>query len=66
MGKVPDISVVIPYKTLQELLESAQMVNELRQELQFRDQQILALRKQMSEVIDVIGQIRQELRSYQD
>ena len=66
MGKIPDLSVVIPYTKLQELLECAQMVNELHHELAFRDQQILALRKQLSEVIDVIGQIRQELRSYHD
>lgn len=66
MGKVPDLSVVIPYKTLQDLLECAQTVGELRNELQFRDQQILSLRKQLSEIVDVIGQIRQELRSYHD
>lgn len=66
MGKVPDLSVVIPYKTFQELLESVQAVKDLQEEIDFRDQQILALRRQVSEIIDVIGQIRTELRSYHD
>ena len=66
MGNVPDLGVVIPYKTLQELLECAHAVSELQQEIAFRDQQILALRKQLSEVVEVIGQIRQELRNYHD
>lgn len=66
MAKLPDIQVVLPYKTLVELLESAQAVSELRQTLEFRDQQLLAVRKQLTEVFEAIGEIRQELRSYHD
>lgn len=66
MAKLPDIQVVLPYKTLVELLESAQAVSELRQTLELRDQQLLAMRKQLTEVFEVIGEIRQELRSYHD
>lgn len=66
MASIPDLQVVLPYKTLVELLESAQAVSELRQTLELRDQQLLAMRKQLSEVFEVIGEIRQELRSYHD
>lgn len=66
MAKLPDIQVVLPYKTLVELLESAQAVSELKQALEFRDQQLLAMRKQLTEVFEVIGEIRTELRSYHD
>lgn len=66
MAKLPDIQVVLPYKTLVELLESAQAVSELRQTLEFRDQQLLAVRKQLTEVFEAIGEIRQEIRSYHD
>ena len=66
MAKIPDLQVVLPYKTLVELLESAQAVSELRQTLDLRDQQIAAMRNQLTEVFDVIGEIRSELRSYHD
>lgn len=66
MANIPDLQVVLPYKTLVELLESAQAVSELRQTLELRDQQLLAMRKQLTEVFEVIGEIRRELRSYHD
>lgn len=62
MPKLPDLQVVIPYKTLLELLESAKAVSDLRKEIKIRDDQILALRNQLSEVFDVIGQLREEIR----
>lgn len=66
MGKLPELSVVIPYKTLQELLDAAASVADLKQTIELRDQQILAMRKQLSEVFEVIGEIKRELRSYHD
>lgn len=63
MPKLPDLQVVIPYKTLLELLEAAQSVAELKKQIELRDQQILAMRKQLSEVFDVIGELRQEIRN---
>lgn len=59
MAKLPDIQVVLPYKTLVELLESAQAVSELRQTMELRDQQLFAVRKQLTEVFEVIGEIRE-------
>lgn len=66
MGKLPDLQVVIPYRTLLELLDAAQSVSELKKTIELRDQQIHAMRGQLSEVFEVIGEIRRELRSYQD
>lgn len=66
MPKLPDVQVIIPYKTLQELLGAAQAAADFEKELERRDEQLAALRRQLGEVFDVIGQIRSELRSYHD
>ena len=66
MAKIPDLQVVLPYKTLVDLLESAQAVKDLQGEISFRDQQIHALRRQISEIVECIGDIRAELRTYHD
>lgn len=63
MAKLPDLQVVIPYKTLCELLNAAGAVTELQKVIELRDQQILAMRQQLAEVFDVIGQLRQEIRN---
>ena len=62
----PDVQVLIPYTTLQELLGAAHAAADFEKELEVRDQQIAALRGQLGEIFDVIGQIRTELRSYHD
>lgn len=58
----PEIQVIMPYETLQELLSVAHSVEDLKQEIEHRDQQIAALRGQMVDVFDVIGQLREEIR----
>jgi len=58
----PDIQVMIPYTTLQDLLTVAHSAAEFEQELEIRDKQIAALRGQLGEVFDVIGQLREEIR----
>lgn len=66
MADLPDLQVVLPYKTLMELLESAQAVSALSQTVAFQQQQILAIRNQLSEVFEVIGDIKSELRTFHD
>lgn len=66
MSKLPDVQVIIPYKTLQELLGAAQAAASFEKELELRDRKIAALRGQLGEILDVIGEIREELRSYHD
>lgn len=66
MAKVPDLQVVLPYKTLVELLEAAQSVSTLNRTVEFQQQQILAIRNQLSEVFEVIGDIKSELRTFHD
>lgn len=62
----PNVGVIIPYNTLQQLLSCAAAAEHFEAELEIRDSQILALRRQLGEVFDVIGEIRTELRSYHD
>ena len=65
MAKLPELQVVLPYKTLLELLEAAEAVTELKEVIALRDQQILAMRKQLGEVFDVIGELRREIAGIQ-
>ena len=58
----PQMQIIIPYQTFYELLECAQAVDKLEREIKFRDEQILALRKQLVEVFDVIHDLREEIR----
>lgn len=62
MPKLPELQVVIPYKTLTELLSAVQAVPELKKQLDIRDKQIDALRSQLVEVCDLIGVLRDEIR----
>lgn len=63
MAKLPELQVLIPYKTLQELLGAVEAVPQLLKELKRRDDQIAALRSQLTEVFDVIRDLRNEIRN---
>lgn len=54
MASKPDeqLQVLIPYKTLCQLLDAPQQVVELRDELKSTNRQLAALRGQLLEVID--------------
>lgn len=64
MAKLPELQVVIPYKTLTELLSAAEDVPKLKKDLAFRDQQIAALRSQLTEVFETIRDLREEMQRY--
>lgn len=66
MAKLPEFQVLLPYSTLMQLLDAIQIVPVLRKEIEYRDQQIAAMRSQMTEVFEVIGKIQDELRTYHD
>lgn len=66
MAKLPEFQVLLPYPTLMQLLDAIQIVPVLRKEIEYRDQQIAAMRSQMTEVFEVIGKIQDELRTYHD
>lgn len=59
----PEVQVLIPYDRLQELLGAAHSVEELQDEIKRRDEQIAALRGQLGEVFEVIGEIRRDIRN---
>lgn len=61
-----DIQVILPYTELYKLLEASGAAVEYAKELQRRDTQISAIRGQLIEIMDAIGAIRRELRSYHD
>ena len=48
------LNVVIPYKTLCELLEASRQLQEVYKELKSTNRQVAALRGQLLEVIDKI------------
>lgn len=48
------LNVVIPYKTLCELLEASRQLQEVYKELKSSNRQVAALRGQLLEVIDKI------------
>lgn len=48
------LQVLIPYKTLSQLLEAPKQVEELRKDLKSTQRQLAALRGQMYEVIEKI------------
>lgn len=60
--KVPELQVVLPYKTLMELLEASQAVDELRNENKRLHDLYDGMRGQMLEIMDVIGDLREEIR----
>lgn len=51
--KLPDVQVLIPYKTLQELLMAAAAAEENKKEILFLRDQISALRLQFTELMEV-------------
>ncbi len=57
--KLPDVQVLIPYKTLQELLFAAAAAEENKKEIVFLREQLSALRFQFTELMEVF-------REYQD
>ena len=58
-NKLPDVQVLIPYKTLQELLMAAAAAEENKKEIVFLRDQLSALRFQFTELMEVF-------REYQD
>lgn len=60
--KVPELQVVLPYKTLMELLEASQALDELRKENKHFRELIDAQRTQMIEIMDAIGALREEIK----
>lgn len=62
MAKIPDLQVVLPYKTLLELLDAASSVTELKKQIEIRDKQIDALRRQFIELMDVVQDLREEIK----
>lgn len=51
--KLPDVQVLIPYKTLQELLMAAAVAEENKKEILFLREQFSALRFQFTELMEV-------------
>lgn len=51
--KLPEIQVLIPYKTLQELLMAAAAAEENKKEIVFLREQLSALRFQFTELMEV-------------
>lgn len=51
--KLPDVQVLIPYKTLQELLYAAAAAEENKKEIVFLREQLSALRFQFTELMEV-------------
>lgn len=60
MGKIPELQVVIPYKTFVELLKASEDVPELIKENKRLTEQLTALRIQFTELLEAFG----ELKSY--
>lgn len=58
---LPEPQVIIPYKTLCELLETAQEVKSLRAEVKKLSQQVGAMRIIQGECIEKIGELRKQL-----
>lgn len=58
MAKQPDLQVLIPYKTLCELLEVAQEVPKLRKEFKQLIKQQDALRTEVFQLKEAFGDLR--------
>lgn len=58
MGKQPDFQVLIPYKTLCELLEASKEVIKLRSDVQRLTVQQDRLRSQFIELMDAFGDLK--------
>ena len=57
----PEPQVIIPYKTLCELLEAGKEVKQLRAEVKRLSQQAGAMRIIQGECIEKIGELRKQL-----
>lgn len=57
----PEPQVIIPYKTLCELLEAGQEVKQLRAEVKRLSQQVGAMRIILGECIEKIGELKKLL-----
>lgn len=60
-NKFPDLQVVLPYKTLLELLEASQAVDSLRKDNERLSVQMAALRSQFTELMTLVGDLRKEI-----
>ena len=60
-NKFPDLHVVLPYKTLLELLEASQAVVSLRKYNDRLSAQMAALRSQLTEFMTLVGDLRKEI-----
>lgn len=60
-NKLPDLQVVLPYKTLLELLEASQAVESLRKDNERLSAQMAALRSQFTELMTLVGDLRKEI-----
>ena len=58
---LPEPQVIIPYKTLCELLETAQEVKSLRAEIKKLSKQVGAMRIIQGECIEKIGELKKLL-----
>lgn len=58
MAREPDIQVLIPYKTLCELLNASDEVKELRKDIKRLNKQHEALRSQFLELMEAFGDLK--------
>ena len=53
--RMPDVQVMVPYKTLEKLLLAAAVAEENQKEISFLRQQISALRFQCTELMEIFN-----------
>lgn len=53
--RMPDVQVMVPYKTLEKLLLAAAVAEENQKEISFLRQQISALRFQFTELMEIFN-----------
>lgn len=58
MSKIPDLQVVIPYKTLVSLLAASEEIPVMKEKIELRDQQLAALRHQFTELMEAFGELK--------
>ena len=57
--KIPhDVQVVIPYDTLVELLRASDELPKMSDHIRRQDEQIVALRRQFTELMEAFGDLR--------
>lgn len=53
--RMPDVQVMVPYKTLEKLLLAAAVAEENQKDISFLRQQISALRFQFTELMEIFN-----------